>query len=62
MSDKAKAKDLKIERKALARSLVRIRAKGYHEMGGAEEFLLGEATRQLKELGLEERAKGPRRR
>lgn len=61
MSNKAKIKDLKIQRKALMRALVRTRVKGYHEMGQAEEFLLGETSRQLKELSLEERDRGPRR-
>lgn len=57
MSDKQKARDLKITRKALSRSLVRLRQKGYFEMGRAEEFLLGEIANDLKALGLEERAK-----
>lgn len=50
MSNKQRKFDLKTTRKALQRSLVRLRAKGYHEMCAAEEFLLGEVTRDLKTL------------
>lgn len=42
--------DLKTTRKALQRSLVRLRSKGYFEMCAAEEYLLGEVTRGLKSL------------
>lgn len=60
MSDKQRIKDLKVTRKALARSLTRLRQKGYFEMGEAEEFLLGEVSRDLKAAGLEERLKQQR--
>ena len=54
MSDKKRIHDMKIERKALSRSLVKLRQKGYYEMGQAEEYLLGEIARELKGQGLEE--------
>ena len=57
MSNKQRINDMKIERKALSRSLVRVRQKGYYEMGQAEEFLLGEIARELKGAALEERSR-----
>ena len=54
MSNRQRIHDMKIERKALSRSLVKLRQKGYFEMGQAEEYLLGEIARELKGQGLEE--------